>query len=127
MRAASWMSTAEFSGRVAARAAGGGDDAEAALDEREKEPENCGTRQSLRLSALTSTPSSSEGRVRIRAALSDDAEPELATRRKAERASACRGTPKLTGSCCARAGMVLGLAAGLGLAWSAVRGAFVSF
>ena len=107
---------AEFSGRVAAGAAGGGDEAEAALDEREKEPEIRAALQSLRLSALTPTPSSIEGRVW--AALSDDAEPELARRRNVERASALRATPMLMGSYWAGAGMVLAVRC----AWRLVLG-----
>ena len=79
LRAAIWMSTADS--RVCVP---GGDEDE--LDEedceREMGPGRLGARQSLRLSMLMFTPSSSEGRV-DECALSAVCEPELAARRKA--------------------------------------------
>jgi hypothetical protein len=93
LRAATWMSTAFSRVRVPA----GGDEEE--LDEedceREMEPGRLGARQSLRLSLLRSTPSSSEGRV-DGCALPAVCEPELAVRRKVARASAWRGAPRST-------------------------------
>jgi len=92
VRAAIWMSTADSRGRVPA-----GEEEE--LDEedceREMGPGRLGARQSLRLSLFRSTPSSSDGRVEDLAPPAV-CEPELAVRRKAERASAWRGAPRST-------------------------------
>lgn len=88
-RAAIWISTAESNVLTLADAADELD------DERENEPENSGARQSRRLSQLRSTPRSRSCFVRSDSCGSA-ADPELAVRRKVERASAWRATPRST-------------------------------